>query len=94
VETHHIFIGGEGQIGEFIPVELTPDLSRPVASVLLRIIYLSADLIKMHGQGGMRAVAREIAHSRLGQSNQFRDRDEARADELLSSWGFGEVSAS
>jgi hypothetical protein len=45
-------------------------------------------LLQLPEEDAMVAAAREIARSRLGQSNDYRERDETQANNLVRSWGF------
>ena len=95
VDTHHVFIGGHGQMGEFMPLFFPPGGETLHDMMLVRVIFLSDGIGAEPRDDGLWTVAHEIAHSRLNHgtglptSSGIFD-DELSADKLAGRWGFAE----
>ncbi len=92
-ETVHVFIGGSGQMGEFMPLCL-PHLPETDGDQVpwVRVVFLSEQLMRVPKEEALWTVAHEIAHSYL-----VRDFTrgvvaghsiEVEADALAGRWGF------
>lgn len=97
-ETFHFFVAGHGQLGEFYPLMIRdphgadfPGVEIENGLIMVRMIFLSEQLVTMPPEEAEWTVAHEIAHSRL---NHYRGETscdaEVDADELATSWGFRE----
>jgi len=61
-ETSHVFIGGHGQLGEFLDLDFQPD-EVVDGSVRLRMVFLSERVMDLAKDEALWTVAREIGHS-------------------------------
>jgi hypothetical protein len=98
-ETNHVFIGGNGQLGEYFPHDLFPMVANERTgettegsiywSIRLRVIFLSEQLASVPKSEALWTIAHEIAHSRLNHMRGGFD-EELEADRLVQEWGFTE----
>jgi len=87
-ETSHVFIGGYGHQGQFFELWVHPKEFRENFAVL-RVIFLSEQLMNMPKEEALWTVAHEIAHSWLKHEDGSYE-VELAADRLVSGWGFTE----
>lgn len=96
-DTKHIFIGGSGQLGE--AMHWLVDIKNPTEVqddrfAVVRVIFLSEQLLRMPKDEGLWTIAHEIAHSRLNYLGDEHHRwgggyeAEVKADALAEQWGF------
>ncbi len=90
-----VFVGGSGQLGEFIEVCLPASEVRE-GLVTLRVIYLAEKLMSEPRVEAVHTIAHEVAHAYLA-AHGDPDHEwgggydaEVKADALVASWGFPE----
>lgn len=92
-DTSHFFVGGSGQCGEAMQWFIHPREPKD-CFVIVRVIFLSEQLVRMTKDEGLWTVAHEIAHSRLNYLGDEHHRwgggyeAEVKADALAEQWGF------
>jgi hypothetical protein len=85
-DTTHIFIGGHGQLGEFIDLYFPPREYQD-GLIKFRIIFISEQVMRLPEDEALWIVAHEIAHSRLNHDSGNRAAED-EADGLAKEWGF------
>jgi hypothetical protein len=88
-----IFIGGSGQLGEFIKVRV-PATEVKHRLVTLRVVYIAEKVMYEPLDGALHAIAHDIAHVYLnGRGDPDHESGggydaEVKADNLVLAWGF------